>query len=187
MDMKKSITQHSICALLLIATSCGQPDEQSIDPGPLVPNSNEPARLETAGGEANLHESRDDDAGAPAPGSDEPAGVEAAGVGTSSHEGYHYFVNHYSNHWPSRSSIYVPFPSSGVGLHFYARWKWYQGYGSRTVCMISNDCGVALTCAQDFDLPYGACTYVFNVDGPYQMQAKVGWFEGDTFQDWWTY
>lgn len=101
--------------------------------------------------------------------------------------GYDMYVNHYSNHWPSTYTLEVTSTANRTGAHFYARWKWYQGYGSRTVCVISSPCSQVGVCAQDFDLYGGNCTWTWNVDGPYQMQAKIGWFNGETWTDSWTY
>ena len=91
--------------------------------------------------------------------------------------GYTYYLRHYSNHWPKTYG--VSFINQGGGLHFYARWRWYQGYGSRTVCLGNN-------CSQEFDL-FGGATYNFNVDGPYQMRVEIGLYEGGEYSDWWTY
>lgn len=107
--------------------------------------------------------------------------------GRSSSHGYNHYINHYSNHWPSTFTLTTNFPASRVGAHFYARWKWYQGYGSRTVCVISSPCSSVGVCAQDFDLYSGNCSWTWNVDGPYQMQAKIGWFTGDSWSHSWTY
>lgn len=105
---------------------------------------------------------------------------------TRSH-GYDMYVNHYSNHWPSTFSLETVTPANRTGVHFYARWKWYQGYGSRTVCIISSWCSLVGACAQDFDLYGGNCKWTWNVDGPYQMQAKIGWFSGEIWKHSWTY
>jgi len=110
---------------------------------------------------------------------DAPATSEAAAALT----GYDQYVNHYSDHWPTYYTI--AFPTQGGGVHFYARWKWYQGYGSRTVCIESSSCGVGVgECAQEFDLP-GSCSYAFNVDGPYQIQVTIGSYANNPFTDSW--
>jgi hypothetical protein len=172
-NMKNLLTQPLLCALLVITPSCVlaqdeqslAQDEQSFVTDSPDPDSNESATSEGTEGETNPREEHDADF----------------------HLDYDSVVNHYSNHWPSLYNIYLQFPSSGATVHFYARWKWYQGYGSRTVCMVANDCGMPLGCAQEFYLPYGACTYTFDVDGPYQMKSKISWFSSDTFSDWWDY
>lgn len=91
--------------------------------------------------------------------------------------GYDSYVNHYSNHWPSTFNI--TFQGQGGGVHFYARWRWYQGYGSRTVCLGTD-------CRQEFDLP-GNAAYLFNVDGPYQIEVTIGSYSNSNFSYSWTY
>jgi hypothetical protein len=104
---------------------------------------------------------------------------------TSSLSGYDIYVNHYSNHWPTYYNI--EFSGQGGGVHFYARWKWYQGYGSRTVCILDSTCGVGIgDCLQEFDLP-GVCAYRFGVDGPYQMEVTIGSYIDNPYTDYWTY
>lgn len=110
-----------------------------------------------------------------------------ASNGRPGSHGYNFYVNHYSGHWPSTYSLETITTANRTGAHFYARWKWYQGYGSRTVCIISSWCSMVGACAQDFDLYGGNCKWTWNVDGPYQMQAKIGWFSGDSWRDSWTY
>jgi hypothetical protein len=99
--------------------------------------------------------------------------------GKTQMEEYPYYVNHYSGHWPSKYQIY--WGVQGGGLHFYARWKWYQGYGTRTVCLVNSS-----TCADDWDV-YGNATWTFDVDGPYQMQVKIGYQDATHFSDTWIY
>ena len=100
---------------------------------------------------------------------------------------YNFYVNHYSNHWPSTYTIESSALAARTGVHFYARWKWYQGYGSRTVCVTNSYCSYVGACSDDFDLYNGNCSWTFNVDGPYQMQVKIGWLDGSSFTDYWTY
>lgn len=105
----------------------------------------------------------------------------------SSHD-YPFYVNHYSNHWPNTYKLTVTGLPNRTGLHFYARWKWYQGYGSRTVCIHSSTiCGSVGACSSDWDLSGGNCSWTFWVDGPYQMQAKVGYYDVNDWEDAWTY
>lgn len=109
-----------------------------------------------------------------------------SGGRTETH-GYDFYVNHYSNHWPSYYTLVVNYGADRTGAHFYARWKWYQGYGSRTVCVTSSPCSYVGACAQDWDLPYSNCSWTWNVDGPYQMEATIGYFSGASWSDYWTY
>lgn len=112
---------------------------------------------------------------------------ESMSNGRTASHGYDVYVNHYSNKWPSYYTIDVISGAARTGAHFYARWKWYQGYGSRTVCVSQSYCGLQGYCAQDFDLPGSNCQWTFNVDGSYQMKAKIGWFNGASWSDVWTY
>ena len=85
---------------------------------------------------------------------------------------YQYYVTHYSMNWPSR--FWLDFPQQGGGVFFQCKRKWYNGWESDTNCIISSTFGnFAGQCGNTHHL-YGSNAYVFNVDGPYQVRAKIG-------------
>lgn len=112
-----------------------------------------------------------------------PRSERIEGSGKTNLNDYAYYVTHYSDNWPSQ--FYVGFfGSSGGGVQFTKKNKWYNGWESDTNCIIASTISqIVGECGTEFDL-FARADYLFDVDGPWRCRVKIGTWNGS---DPWTW
>ena len=104
---------------------------------------------------------------------------EDASGGRVALTGYDYYITSTSDNWPTY--FWVSFPSQGGGLNFNAKWKWYNGWVTYTVCIESSTYGLGVgDCYQEHNLP-GVSSYTLNVDGPWRVKTIIGYYNAQDF------